>query len=164
MEYTKEISSPVGKILLASDGDCLSGLWIEGQKSFAKNLDVNHQVMDLEIFNQVENWLDLYFRGMAKEHNFPLLLKGTNFQKLILMKLTQIPYGKLITYGEIAKNISSTMSARAVGNAIANNPISIIVPCHRVVGANGKLTGYAGGLPLKSRLIELETKSSNLIS
>ena len=147
--------SPIGKIFIASDGESLTGLWFENQKFFPKNLG---DEIDLQIFDETINWLQIYFDGRNPEFTPRIKIEGTDFQKTVWKYLQQIPFGKVETYGNIAKNLKT--SARAVGNAVAKNPILIIVPCHRVIGANGKLTGYAGGIDRKNFLLELESRSS----
>lgn len=122
---------------------------------FPKNLG---DEIDLEIFDQTIDWLEIYFSGKNPEFTPRIKIEGTDFQKKVWKYLQQIPSGKVETYGNIAKNLKT--SARAIGNAVAKNPISIIVPCHRVIGANGKLTGYAGGIDRKNFLLELESRSS----
>ena len=141
MQYTARYKSPLGDILLASDDAGLTGLWFEGQRYFALHLVSDHIEKETDILMQAKKWLDIYFSG----HEIML----------------SIPYGKTMTYGEIAQTIASRrgirkMSARAVGGAVGHNEISIIIPCHRVVGANGNLTGYGGGISRKVRLLELE--------
>ena len=133
----------------------MTGLWFENQKFFPKNLG---NEIDLEVFDQTIDWLEIYFSGKNPEFTPRIKIEGTDFQKKVWKYLQQIPSGKVETYGNIAKNLKT--SARAVGNAVAKNPISIIVPCHRVIGANGKLTGYAGGIDRKNFLLELESRSS----
>ena len=147
--------SPIGKIFIAGDGESLTGLWFENQNFFQKNLG---DEIDLEVFDQTIDWLKIYFSGKNPEFTPQIKIEGTDFQKKVWKYLQQIPSGKVETYGNIAKNLKT--SARAIGNAVAKNPISIIVPCHRVIGANGKLTGYAGGIDRKNFLLELESRSS----
>lgn len=162
MQYTNHYQSPLGEILLASDGTALTGLWfVEHQKYFAQTLDGEYEEKDLPLFESVKSWLDCYFAGKKPDFTPPLRFTGTDFQKEVQKILCTIPYGQTITYGKIAEQMAKTrgmqrMSARAVGSAVGHNPISIIVPCHRVVGANGSLTGYAGGIDRKIRLLELE--------
>ncbi len=161
MQYTNKYNSPLGKILLAADDDGLTGLWFEGQKYFAHNLDSDHKEKDLPIFNDTKKWLDVYFSGKAPDFNLSLHFLGTDFQKEIWSILYAIPYGSTVTYNEIAaqyvkKNGIASMAAQAVGSAVAHNKISIIVPCHRVVGSNGSLTGYAGGIDKKIKLLKSE--------
>ncbi|MDI9212236.1 methylated-DNA--[protein]-cysteine S-methyltransferase [Clostridioides difficile] len=164
MQYISYYHSPIGNILLASDNIGLTGLWFENQKYYAYNLDQEHQEKELPIFEQTKKWLDIYFSG--KEPNFTpsLHMVGTPFQITVWKILQQIPYGKTITYGEIAYKVAqqkgiSKMSAQAIGGAVGHNGISIIVPCHRVVGTNGSLTGYAGGIDRKIKLLSLEKVS-----
>ena len=151
----RRFESPIGKIFIAGDGESLTGLWFENQNFFPKNLG---DEIDLEVFDQTIDWLEIYFSGKNPEFTPRIKIEGTDFQKKVWKYLHQIPSGKVETYGNIAKNLKT--SARAIGNAVAKNPISIIVPCHRVIGANGKLTGYAGGIDRKNFLLELESRSS----
>jgi len=157
MFYT-DYNSQFGRLLLASDGKNLTGLWFEEQKYYANTLSSTAiKKDDLPIFAQVKNWLNAYFAG---EHttitNIPLMPQGSNFRRRVWKILCGIPYGKVITYGDIAKRIGGRMSAQAVGGAVSHNPISIIIPCHRVIGAKGKLTGYAAGISTKEKLLKLE--------
>jgi len=148
--------SPIGMITLIVEGDHLIGLYTEKHKAFKKvNINDNHKVFDKTI-----KWLDKYFSGKNSKMNVPIKLNGTDFRKKIWKILLEIPYGKTITYDDIAKQIeglgNGRMSRRAVGGAIAHNPISIIVPCHRVLGVGNKLVGYSGGLEIKKHLLNLE--------
>lgn len=149
--------SPLGGITMASDGDALCGLWFDGQRFFASTLG-EHVTRDLPVFRETRRWLDVYFSGRDPGFTPPMSLNGTPFRKTVWEELLLIPFGKTVTYGEIADRIGalSRTSARAVGGAVGHNPVSLIVPCHRVVGAGGALTGYAGGLDLKRRLLLLE--------
>ncbi len=161
MQYISHYQSPVGNILLAADEIGLTGLWFEGQKYFALYLDKEHEEKELPIFKQTKRWLDVYFSGKEPDFSVPLHFTGTDFQNEVWEILYSIPYGTTMTYGEIAKQIAAKrglkrMSAQAVGGAVGHNEISIIVPCHRVVGSNGSLTGYAGGLDKKIWLLTLE--------
>ena len=164
MEYTNEYISPLGKILLASDGHALTGLWFEGQKYFAAKLDPDHEEKKLPVFARTAEWLALYFDGEKPAFIPPLTLKGTPFQKEVWEILLKIPFGQTTTYAEIAAEIArrrglASMSAQAVGSAVAHNPISLIIPCHRVVGSDGSLTGYAGGLEKKEWLLAMERQA-----
>ena len=160
-----------GKILLASKNNKLIGLWIEGQKYYLANLKEEIQEKDDEaILNKAKKWLDRYFKGERPSiSELDLEPMGSIFAKNVWKILCQIPYGELTTYGEIAKKMAKLMnkdkmSAQAVGGAVGHNPISIIIPCHRVVGKNGNLTGYAGGIDKKIKLLELEkVEMSNLM-
>lgn len=161
MEYTHRYQSPLGDITLASDGEVLTGLWFDEQKYFLATLCKEHEEKDLPIFEQADHWLDLYFSGKEPDFTPSLSPKGTAFRKAVWDILLTIPYGQTITYGEIADKIAklrglAQMSAQAVGGAVGHNPISIIIPCHRVVGTNGSLTGYAGGIERKVQLLTLE--------
>mgnify|MGYP002519006092 CR=1 FL=1 len=161
MVSTCHYDSPLGGILLAADEFGLTGLWFDGEKYFADNLPAEHTERETPILLEAKRWLDIYFAG--KEPNFtpPLHPIGSAFRQSVWEILLQIPYGKTTTYGEIARQLAekqglSRMSAQAVGGAVGHNEISIIIPCHRVVGANGSLTGYAGGIDKKMKLLKLE--------
>ena len=154
MNYATDYNSPLGKITIASDGENLIGLWFEGQKYFADTLDKNYAEKSLPVFDAVKNWLDIYFSGNAPNFTPPIKMNTIEFRKSVYKILLTIPFGKTMTYGEIAKMLNT--SARAVGNAVAHNSISLIIPCHRVIGANGNLTGYSGGVDKKLKLLELE--------
>lgn len=161
MQYIDKYHSPLGNITIASNGECLTGLWFDGQKYFADTLSAEHEEKILPVFEQTEQWLDLYFRGEIPDFTPPLYLNGSPFRLAIWEILMRIPYGQVMTYGQIAAIIAEnkgqkTMSAQAVGGAVGHNPISIIIPCHRVVGSNGSLTGYAGGIEKKIGLLTLE--------
>lgn len=164
MEYAHYYNSPLGKILLASDGHALTGLWFEGQKYFAAKLDPDHEEKNLPVFARTAEWLALYFDGENPAFMPPLTLKGTPFQKEVWEILLEIPFGQTTAYAEIAAEIArrrglASMSAQAVGSAVAHNPISLIIPCHRVVGSDGGLTGYAGGIEKKEWLLAMERQA-----
>lgn len=161
MQYISHYSSPLGTILLAADEIGLTGLWFEGQKYFALYLDKEHEERELPVLKQAKTWLDIYFSGREPDFKVPLHFTGTDFQNEVWEILYSIPYGQTTTYGEIAKRLAASrglkrMSAQAVGGAVGRNEISIIVPCHRVVGSSGSLTGYAGGIDKKIELLKLE--------
>ena len=161
MEYVSHYESPFGDITLASDGEALIGLWFDKQKYFADALDEKHEEKELQIFGQTKRWLDIYFSGKEPDFTPPLRMKTTLFRRAVWEIMLTIPYGKTMTYGEIAKKLAEQkgikqMSAQAVGGAVGHNSISLIIPCHRVVGANGSLTGYAGGIDKKIKLLTLE--------
>lgn len=161
MQYISTYHSPIGKILLAADETGLTGLWFDGQKYYANHLDVEHKEADMPIFETVRKWLDIYFSGQEPDFMPPVHLLGSSFQIRVWKLLQQIPYGQTVTYGELAQKIAEErglahMSAQAVGGAVGHNAVSIIVPCHRVVGSDGGLTGYAGGLEKKKYLLTLE--------
>lgn len=148
--------SPIGMITLIAEGDHLVGLYPDKHRAYRK-AEVNN---DHKVFKKTIKWLDKYFSGKDPKTNVPIKLRGTDFRKKIWKILLEIPYGKTVTYDEIAKQIEGLgegrMSRRAVGGAVAHNPISIIVPCHRVLGVGNKLVGYSGGLEVKKKLLTLE--------
>ena len=162
MIYISKYESKLGNILLASDGINLTGLWFEGQKYYLSNIKEEIEEKELLIFKQTKLWLGKYFEGKeVSPKALKLKPEGTDFRKEVWKILCQIPYGKTTTYKEIADTIAKLtkkkkMSAQAVGGAVGRNPISIIIPCHRVVGIDGNLTGYAGGLDKKIKLLEIE--------
>lgn len=148
--------SPLGNITLAADEGALIGLWFEGQKYDRAGLKSAPECdCDAEMLNKTAAWLDSYFAGEKPTEELKLAPRGTDFQKKVWQALTEIPYGEVTTYGAIAEK-TNCRSARAVGSAVGRNPISVIIPCHRVVGTNGSLTGYAGGMERKQFLLELE--------
>ena len=161
MRCTHHYESPIGSLLLAADEEGLSGLWFDEQKYFARCLDAEHEEKPLPVFEQTDKWLDIYFSGREPDFTPQLHMTGTDFQIEVWKLLLQIPYGRTVTYGELAGKIAGRrglkrMSAQAVGGAVGHNEISIIVPCHRVVGTNGSLTGYGGGIDRKVKLLTLE--------
>ena len=168
MIYTNYYNSPIGRVTMASEGTALIGLWFEGQKYFADSIKEECTEKVLDIFDDTSRWLDIYFSGKEPDFTPKILITGTPFRKSVAEIMLTIPYGKTMTYGEIANVIAkekgiAKMSAQAVGGAVGHNSISIIIPCHRVVGTNGSLTGYAGGLDKKIQLLKLEkTDTSGL--
>jgi methylated-DNA-[protein]-cysteine S-methyltransferase len=160
MEYTSHYDSPLGGITLASDGAALVGLWFDGQKHFADTLAPLHEEKPLPAFDAAKRWLDVYFGGHAPGFTPSLHMKTTPFRRAVWEIMLSIPFGGTMTYGEIAQILARKtgrrMSAQAVGGAVGHNAISLIVPCHRVIGSNGSLTGYAGGLDRKMRLLAME--------
>ena len=162
MEYIHHYSSQMGDITMASDGEALTGLWFDGQKYFAATLSKEHEEKMLPVFEEADRWLNIYFQGKEPDFFPPVSFAcGSEFRQEVWKILLSIPYGKTMTYGEIAACIAkqrglTRMSAQAVGGAVCHNPISIIVPCHRVVGTDGSLTGYAGGIDKKVGLLKLE--------
>lgn len=163
MYYSKNYDSPLGELTLVSNGENLNGLWMTGQKYYCQTVSGKMQPDENQpVFRMVTAWLDQYFAGRQPGiSELPLAPEGGEFRQAVWKILCKIPYGQVTTYGEIAKKIACmqnkpTMSAQAVGGAVGHNPISIIIPCHRVVGTNGSLTGYAGGVDKKIKLLELE--------
>lgn len=155
MTYTYNYSSPAGEILLAANDNGLTGLWFYGAKYFAADLEDARTEKLTPVLRQTLRWLDTYFSGSEPDFMPPLELHGSDFRRRVWAELAKIPYSETVTYGEIAKKLG-VKSAQAVGGAVGHNPVSIIVPCHRVLGADGSLTGYAGGTDKKARLLELE--------
>ena len=161
MIFTQHYESPLGGILLAADDTGLTGLWFEGQKYFARTLDAVHQEQETAVLSEARRWLDVYFSGREPDFTPPLHPVGSPFRRAVWELLLQIPYGQTTTYGALARQLAAKqgktrMSAQAVGGAVGHNEISIIIPCHRVVGTSGSLTGYAGGIEKKVRLLQLE--------
>lgn len=160
MNYVHKLNSPLGPLTAASDGINLTGLWMEGQKYYASTLESETAEQDLLIFEQVHVWLDCYFSGKEPAFTPALRPKSSSFRQSVWDILTTVPYGSLITYGQIAAQLemqtAKSVSAQAVGGAVGHNPISILIPCHRVIGSNGSLTGYAGGIDKKIQLLQLE--------
>ncbi len=161
MQYTSKYQSPLGEIMIAADEKGLTGLWFVGQKYFELYLDKENQEKEIPVLKDTKKWLDVYFSGKEPNLKLPLHFTGTDFQNEVWEILCTIPYGKTMTYGEIANILAKRkglkrMSAQAVGGAVGKNGISIIVPCHRVVGTNGSLTGYAGGINKKIALLKIE--------
>lgn len=170
MTFIHHYTSPLGAITMASDGDAITGLWFDGQRFFAANAQpplIEQQ--QLACFEQACRWLDIYFSGKEPHFTPPLHTGGSTFQEAVWKQLLAIPYGHTTTYGEIARRIAKEIyingnnvkrvSAQAVGGAVAHNNISLIIPCHRVIGTNGKLTGYAAGVDRKQWLLQLESAS-----
>ena len=159
MVFTQRYASPLGGLLLAADEQGLIGLWFDGARHFAANLPEVREEKRTPILDEAARWLDDYFSGGQPDFTPPLHLIGSAFRLRVWARLLEIPYGQTTTYGALAKRLNAGhMSAQAVGGAVGHNPISIIVPCHRVVGTSGSLTGYAGGLDRKIRLLEIEKK------
>lgn len=162
MLFTTSYQAPFCRITKSSNGKQLTGLWLDKQESLTPSsfpLPENTTMSD--IFKPAETWLDCYFEGKCPGFTPDLTLDGTPFQLEVWNLLKTIPYGETVCYKDIAREIArirkiKCMSAQAVGRAIGQNPISLIIPCHRVIGSNGNLTGYAGGIHNKLRLLTLE--------
>ena len=160
-DYIWHYDSPLGGITLSSDGEALTGLWFNGQKYFADTMKGAGEEKILPVFAEACLWLDVYFSGKEPGFTPPLNMRTTPFRKAVWEILLTIPYGKTMTYGKIAKQLAlqkgiKQMSAQAVGSAVGHNSISLIIPCHRVMGSDGSLTGYAGGIDKKAKLLKLE--------
>ena len=162
MDYTTHYDSPLGGITLACDGESLTGLWFDGQKYYADTLNSPHKERDdIPVFAEAQLWLDTYFAGRVPLSLPPLRMRASAFRKRVWEIMLTIPYGQTMTYGEIARMIAierglPSLSAQAIGGAVGHNSISLMIPCHRVVGSNGNLTGYAGGIDKKLRLLQME--------
>lgn len=161
MTFVQSYASPLGGILLAADEMGLTGLWFDGEKYFADSLPAEHAEQETPILAEAKRWLDMYFAGKQPDFLPPLHPLGSAFRQSVWELLLRIPYGQTTTYGELARQLAKKqglprMSAQAVGGAVGHNEISVIIPCHRVVGTNGSLTGYAGGINKKVKLLELE--------
>lgn len=161
MTFLTHYDSPLGGVLLAADESGLTGLWFEGQKYFADNLPAERAERETETLALAKRWLDIYFAGKEPDFMPPLHPVGSPFRRAVWELLLEIPYGQTTTYGELSRRLAAKMgiahmSAQAVGGAVGHNGISIIIPCHRVVGTGGSLTGYAGGVDKKVKLLELE--------
>ena len=161
MDCMRHYDSPLGGITLAGDGEALTGLWFDGQKHFAETLSAGHEARNLPVLDETVRWLDLYFSGKDPGFTPALEMRTTPFRKAVWEILLTIPYGRTTTYGQIAERIAEQtgvrrMSAQAVGGAVGHNAFALIVPCHRVVGADGSLTGYAGGIDKKLKLLRME--------
>jgi len=161
MDYIWHYESPLGGITLGSDGTSIIGLWFDGQMHFADVLSPEHEEKLIPVFKDTCRWLDIYFSGSEPGFTPPLVMRATPFRKAVWEIMLTIPYGKTMTYGEIAKRIAerkgiTRMAAQAVGGAVGHNTISLIIPCHRVVGKDSSLTGYAGGIDRKINLLRME--------
>ncbi len=161
MDFTQTYDSSLGKITLASDGENLVGLWFEKNRFFCEGLSKETEEKSLPVFDDVRRWLDIYFSGKNPDFLPKLFVRSSDFRREVCCIMLKIPYGETCTYGDIATKIAKergikAMAAQAVGGAVGHNPISIIIPCHRVMGANGNLTGYGGGIKRKIKLLELE--------
>jgi methylated-DNA-[protein]-cysteine S-methyltransferase len=153
MLYTS-FDSPIGELLAVGDGQALHGLYMqEGRTAISVRRD--WELAD-QAFAEVRAQLAEYFAGERSVFDLPLEMTGSPFQRRVWRALQEIPYGKTTSYGEIARRIGPQADPRAVGQANGSNPIAVIVPCHRVIGADGSLTGYGGGLERKRLLLELE--------
>ena len=148
------VDSPLGRLFVQGDGQFVTGLYLPGQKSW-RGSDTAWRQSDAP-FAAVKEQLAEYFAGERRQFDLPVKLTGTPFQLRVWQELVRIPFGATITYAQLAHRVGKPTASRAVGHANGRNPISIIVPCHRVIGANGNLTGYAGGVAKKQWLLDWE--------
>ncbi len=156
MTYYAYCESPVGRLLLTSDGTALTGLYLPVKKHGPQTTASWERRDHLPVLRLAARQLCAYFDGTLREFELPLAPEGTAFQKTVWKELERIPFGATISYGELARRIGNANASRAVGLANGRNPISIVVPCHRVIGANGSLTGYGGGIERKDALLRHE--------
>jgi methylated-DNA-[protein]-cysteine S-methyltransferase len=154
--YYSELDAPVGPLLLLGDGVALAGLYMDGQQ-YRPPLPGECR-RDNRLFRPLREQLRAYFAGELQAFDVPLAARGTPFQQRVWQLLRTIPYGTTTTYGELARRLGNGNASRAVGLANGRNPIGIVIPCHRVVGADGALTGYAGGIERKRWLLEHERR------
>ncbi|MFF4346984.1 methylated-DNA--[protein]-cysteine S-methyltransferase [Streptomyces sp. NPDC001530] len=155
MKQHTVIDSPYGPLTLVATDGVLAGLYMVGQRH--RPPEENFGERDDTLFDEAIEQLRAYFAGELKEFTLELRMDGTSFQRSVWEQLRKIPYGEIRSYGELAEVLGNPGASRAVGLANGKNPIGIIVPCHRVVGANGSLTGYGGGLDRKKRLLDFES-------
>ena len=157
MDCIHYYDSPLGRIMMAGSGEALTGLWFAGQKYFAETLATGYTEKEIPVLSGTKRWLDLYFSGKVPDFTPPLEMRGSAFRRAVWEILLSIPYGRTVTYGEVAGRIAGRKgAAQAVGGAVGHNPVSLIIPCHRVIGADGSLTGYAGGTDRKTCLLRME--------
>jgi methylated-DNA-[protein]-cysteine S-methyltransferase len=163
MRYYDFYASPHGPMLLVADGDGLSGVYFDGQKYLPQigpqwRRDASHAPL-----RQAKRELAEYFGGERKRFDTALAPEGTPFQRSVWKAISTVDFGETIAYAELARRVGCPGSARAAGAATGRNPIGIIVPCHRIVGSDGSLTGYAGGLDRKRALLALESGIAELL-
>ena len=168
MDCTHHYESPLGGITMAGRGHALTGLWFDGQRHFAETLSAEHAEKHLPVFEEADRWLGLYFSGRVPNFTPALAPEGSPFRKAVWKILLTVPFGETITYGQIAERLAKEagtgrVSPRAVGGAVGHNPVSLIIPCHRVIGTDGSLTGYAGGTDRKNRLLQMEKKMERVL-
>ena len=160
MRYTIKIKTPIGPLFLSEENNALTGISFSDKdtRTYQAGRQAEIKEQETPVLAETKRQLEEYFAGKRKEFDLPLSMRGTSFQKMVWEELLKIPYGETVTYGEIAARINNPRAGRAVGMANHHNPISIVVPCHRVIGADGRLTGYGGGLQIKESLLDLEKK------
>jgi len=154
MNY-QDIESPVGRLRLIADGEKLVAIWFEHGRD-AKRGAANLLNQTSAVIENTRRQLQEYFAGERRDFDLPLDPRGTEFQRRVWQRLTQIGYGETTSYGALARELGDAGASRAVGLANGSNPIPIVIPCHRVIGADGSLTGFGGGLPVKAALLDLE--------
>lgn len=152
------VDTPLGPLRIVRTARGLAGLWFEGQQHHPGELALPHQPDD-PLLRETAKQLAQYFAGGRGRFELPLDLQGTPFQQSVWQSLLHIPAGSTRSYGELARELGSPAAVRAVGAAVGRNPASLVVPCHRVLGGDGSLTGYAGGLERKRALLALEARA-----
>jgi methylated-DNA-[protein]-cysteine S-methyltransferase len=157
--YYGFVESPLGRILLVSTESALTHVHFVGEKYYP-SVDAAWREALTAPIQAAMRQLEEYFAGKRERFELPLAPHGTPFQREVWKAISGVPFGRTITYGELARRIGSPQAVRAAGAATGRNPIGIVVPCHRIVGSNGSLTGYAGGLARKKALLELEAGSA----
>ncbi len=162
MIYYTQVPSPVGQLTLCGDGQALTGLYFSSG-SKARGADPSW-VKKPEYFAEASKQLEEYFAGMRRDFDLVLKPQSTPFQGQVLEALQTIPYGEVCSYKDIAAQIGNPKAVRAVGTANGTNPIAIIIPCHRVIGSDGSLTGFGGGLDAKRHLLALEKDQTGLFA
>jgi len=163
MKHHTYIDSALGRILLISDGHALTGLYFVGQKYQASPPEGRTNEPCAGPFARVDTQIDEYFAGTRQGFDIPLAPQGSAFQLQVWRRLAAIPFGTTVTYLSLAQSLGVPRSVRAIAAAVGRNPISIVVPCHRVIGSDGSLTGYAGGLDRKRKLLLLEAAGEPLL-
>jgi methylated-DNA-[protein]-cysteine S-methyltransferase len=154
MRYYDYLETPQGRMLLVANGDGLAGAYFVGQKYYPKPEATWKR--DAHALHRAKRELKEYFAGKRRRFGFALAPEGTPFQRAVWREIGKVACGETITYAELARRAGRPGAARAAGAATGRNPVSVIVPCHRIVGSDGRLTGYAGGLPRKKALLALE--------
>lgn len=155
MDHYEDMDSPVGRLRLIGSGDSLVGIWFEHGRDAARS-DATLERKPSLLLARTRRQLEEYFAGQRREFDLPLEPRGTEFQRRVWQRLLRVAYGDTTTYGALASDLGNPQGSRAVGLANGRNPIPIVIPCHRVIGADGSLTGFGGGLAIKSALLELE--------
>ena len=164
MRYYDFYESPHGQMLLIANDEGISGIYFDGQKHLPRVESAWRRDAGHALLRQAKRELAEYFGGERQRFETALAPDGTPFQRAVWKAISTVDFGKTISYGELARRAGSPGNARAAGAATGRNPISIIVPCHRIVGSNGSLTGYAGGLDRKRALLALESGIPDLLS
>jgi methylated-DNA-[protein]-cysteine S-methyltransferase len=156
MNFFGYVESPIGHLMLTADGTALTGLFMEPSRKAPQPADGWVEDLTVAPLAAAVSQLGEYFAGARREFDLPLRFEGTAFQRRVWQELTEIRYGETWSYGQLARSIGNPSASRAVGLANGRNPLSILVPCHRVIGADGSLTGYGGGLERKRWLLAHE--------